>query len=86
MKRIILLLVVTFTMACGFAQNRSKTESMKEMREMTDSLTDEQKDALFALTEDIVGQSGLYHEHGYVYEGSRPDGFNTGQLEEFYGS
>ena len=54
MKRIILLLVVTFTMTCGFAQNRSKTESMKEMREMTDSLTDEQKDALFALTEDIM--------------------------------
>ncbi len=54
MKRFILLLMVTFTMACGFAQSRSKAEAVKSMREMTDSLTDEQRDALFMLTEEMM--------------------------------
>lgn len=53
MKRIILLLMVTFTMTCGFAQNRNETETMKKVREITDSLTAEQKDALFALAENV---------------------------------
>lgn len=54
MKRIILLFVVTLTMACGFAQSRSKAEAVKSMREVTDSLTDEQRDALFMLTEEMM--------------------------------
>ena len=54
MKRFILLLMACITMACGFAQNRSKAEAVKSMREVTDSLTDEQRDALFMLTEEIM--------------------------------
>jgi len=54
MKRFVLLLMACMTMACGFAQSRSKAEAVKEIREVTDSLTDEQKDALFMLTEEMM--------------------------------
>lgn len=54
MKRFVLLLMACMTMACGFAQNRSRAEVVKEMREVTDSLTDEQKDVLFMLTEEMM--------------------------------
>jgi len=54
MKRFIVLLVATMTMAVSFAQSASKAEAIKEIRSVTDSLSEEQKTALFELTEAVM--------------------------------
>ena len=67
MKRFVLLFAVFCTMTCGFAQSRSNTYTAKEVREMTDSLTDTQREAVYALTEEIMmgvvdslAETGMY--------------------------
>ena len=54
MKRFILLLMATMTMAVSFAQSASKAEATKEIRSVTDSLSEEQKTAVFELTEAVM--------------------------------
>ena len=54
MKRFVILLVATFTMVCGFAQNTNIKEKKEQIKSVTDSLTEDQKDALFDLTEQIM--------------------------------
>lgn len=68
MKRFILLLVATFTMACGFAQNTNIKERKEQIKSVSDSLTEDQKDALFDLTEQIIiaGVDSIMYEGRFM--------------------
>ena len=68
MKRFILLLIATFTMACGFAQNTNIKEACEKLETVTDSLTEDQKDELFNLAEQILitRVDSIMHEGIYM--------------------
>ena len=68
MKRFILLLIATFTMACGFAQNTNIKEACDKLKTVTDSLTEDQKDELFNLAEQILitRVDSIMHEGIYM--------------------
>ena len=68
MKRIVILLMAVMTTVAGLAQSTNKEGAIKEMKSKTDSLSEEQKDFVFALVEEvmIVGVDSIMNEGRFM--------------------
>lgn len=54
MKRFVFLLIACLSLTCGFAQLSTKENAKESIRSTTDFLTEEEKDTLFILAEEVM--------------------------------